>query len=141
MTVAVFSYAGWAARYPELEPTVTEPLALELFEEAGLYLDNTDGSIVPADDVTYQPRLLLLGMLVAHLAALRSPDRAGMVGRIASAGQGSVNVSTVMDGQAPGGAWYLQTQYGASYWAATARYRTARFVQPAASATVPPWLR
>jgi hypothetical protein len=141
MTVAVFSYAGWAARYPELVTATPEPLAVELFAEAALYLDNTDGSPVLADAVTYQPRLLLLGMLVAHLAALRSPDRAGMVGRIASAGQGSVNVSAAMDGQTPNAAWYQQTQYGANYWTATARYRTARFIQPAASVTVPPWLR
>jgi len=140
MTVAVFSYAGWAARYPELAPTTPEPLAVELFEESGLYLDNTDGSVVAADAVTYQPRLRLLNMLVAHLAALRAPDRAGLVGRIASAGQGSVNVSTEM--ATPGSAaWFTQTAYGASYWQATAPYRTARFVRPAAATIVPPWLR
>lgn len=141
MTVAVFSYAGWAARYPELGALTPEPLAVELFAEAGLYLDNTDGSIVAADPATYQPRLMLLNMLVAHLAALRAPERAGMVGRIASAGQGSVNVAVAMEGQSPSAAWYQQTTYGANYWNATARYRTARFIRPSAAVTVPPWLR
>jgi hypothetical protein len=141
VTVAVFSYAGWAARYPELVASTPEILAGELFAESGLYLDNTDGSVVASDAVTYQPRLMLLNMLVAHLAALRAPDRAGLVGRIASAGQGSVNVSVAMDAQPGSAAWYQQTPYGASYWNATAPYRTMRFVKPTNALAVPPWLR
>lgn len=141
MTVAVFSYAGWAARYPELVASTPEPLAVELFAEAGLYLSNEDGSVVPSDAVTYQPRLMLLNMLVAHLADLRAPARAGLVGRIASAGQGSVNVSVAMEGQAPGAAWYQQTSYGANYWNATAMYRNARFVRPPAALAVLSWRR
>lgn len=129
MTVAAFSYATWAARYPSLASSVDENLAGLYFGEASLYCANDDTAIVPCDAVTYQPRLMLLNMLVAHLAALNLPaDRggSGLVGRVSSASQGSVSVSADM-GPTPGtAAWFMQTQPGASYWQATAQYRTFR---------------
>lgn len=69
----------------------------------------------------------LLNLLVAHIAAL---SLSKLVGRIKSAQQGSVEVdsewsSHVTDSQA----WYIQTPYGAEYWTAVARYRTARVVR------------
>lgn len=139
MTVAVFNYGAWVARYPEFAHTVDATLAAEYFAEAGLYLDNTDVSVVPADAVTYQPRLMLLGMLTAHIAALNAPKngREGLVGRISSATQGSVSVATDNGAQPGTAAWFQQTQYGASYWTATARYRTFRQVRPCPAAY--PW--
>src|SRR5262249_37816262 len=52
----------------------------------------------------------------------------GTVGRVASATEGSVSVTLEMPNQPAAAAWYLQTPYGASFWAATALYRTARYV-------------
>ena len=127
MTIAVFSYTAWAARYPELAATVDECLAEELFAEAGIYLDNTDCSPVPCDPTTYQPRRALLGMVVAHLAALGAAGRSGIVGRVSNATQGSVSV-TVEYNAGNAAAWFLQTPYGANYWQATAAYRTMHYV-------------
>jgi hypothetical protein len=131
MGVAVFDYAAWAARYPELTGPngVQEPLAQALFAEAGIYLDNTDGSIV-CDVPT---RLALLNMIVAHLAASEGwssngKNPSGFVGRITDASEGSVRVK-VADIVASGTEqWWLQTPYGFSFWTATAQYRTMRYV-------------
>lgn len=125
--IVAFDYQAWARRYPEFS-SVTIPLATDYFAEAGLYLDNSTSGLVT--DLT--ARSLLLNLLTAHIAALNSGTNgqapSGLVGRITSATQGSVSVSVdAMD--APGSAaWYMQTTYGAAYWAATARYRGMRYV-------------
>ncbi len=137
MAVAVFSYPAWSARYPELAKTVDEILATEYFAEATLYLDNTATSVVPADAITYQPRLMLLGMLTAHVAELNRAGASELVGRVSSATQGSVSVSADMGPPSGSAAWYQQTKYGAAYWAATARYRGFRYVPP--PNTAPRW--
>lgn len=127
MAVAVFDYAQWAARYPALAATVDANLAGAYFVEAGLYLDNTDCSIVA--DVT--TRLVLLNMLVAHIALLNGASAAGaagLVGRIASATEGSVTINADFNARPGTEQWYAQTQPGASFWAATAAYRTMQYV-------------
>jgi hypothetical protein len=127
--VVVFNYAVWAARYPELVPTVDADLAQSYFAEATLYLSNAPTSIV--QDVGQ--RAVLLNMLVAHIASLYATVNgqavSTLVGRIASAGQGSVNVSTDFGAQPGTAAWYNQTKYGASFDAAMAPYRNARPVR------------
>jgi hypothetical protein len=84
----------------------------------------------------------LLYMMTAHLAWLFAPKdtnglptttgtpTAALVGRISEATEGSVNVSLdIGDATAgsPSQPWYMQTQYGAAFWAATAQFRTARY--------------
>jgi hypothetical protein len=125
--VVVFDYPTWAARYPELAASVGAPLAAMYFAEAGLYCDNAATSII--SDLTR--RALILNMLTAHIAALNASVNGqpapGLVGRIASATEGSVTVSA--DYQVPGtAAWYAQTRYGAAAWQAMASNRTAFFV-------------
>lgn len=129
MAVAVFDYAAWAALYPSLAATVDESLATALFGQAGLYLNNTDGS--PVCDVA--TRLALLNLLVAHLAVVGGycpsirPD--GAVGTLSDATEGSVRVKyDVIPVRGALEAWYLQTPYGFQFWAATAGYRTMRYV-------------
>lgn len=132
MAIAVFDYTAWVQRYPEFGGRVDADRAASLFAEAGLYLDNTDASRVedPAQ------RLILLNMVVAHLAALSGAledggKPTGLVGRVTSATQGSVSVS-VDTGLMPGAAaWWNQTPYGLSFWAATRRYRQAVYRAPA----------
>ena len=122
-----FNYDTWVTRYPEFVG-VPEPLAQMYFDEAGLYFANCGW---PAS-LPQAPTLL--NMLTAHIAQLNAPlgDQPSpqTVGRVASAGQGSVNVSLDMgsaDAGSPSQAWYMQTKYGAAYWAATAQFRTARY--------------
>lgn len=129
MAVAVFNYAAWISRYPEFGAAVSEQRAALFFAEAGLYLDNTDASIVQDAGL----RLVLLNMLVAHIAASAGalePDGkpSGLVGRVSSASEGAVSVSTDT-GLTPGTAiWFQQTTYGLSFWQATKPYRAARYV-------------
>lgn len=127
MAVVVFDIAGFRARYPEFA-TVADALVLSCFDESTMYLNNTDSSIV-ADPA---PRAVLLNMLTAHVAALnfgvsgKAPS--ALVGRIASASEGSVSASADMGPVTGSSAWYLQTKYGAAYWRASACYRTARYI-------------
>jgi phage tail sheath gpL-like len=122
------------ARYPELA-NVSEPYAQLCFNEATLYCANVLGIVCNPDTLS-----ALLNMLTAHIVKLYSaqtngqPDSAGssanpgVVGRVSAATEGSVNVTLEMPNQPAAAAWYLQTSYGASFWAATAVYRTARYV-------------
>lgn len=125
MGVAVFDYSVWAVRYPELAVTVAEPLAALLFQDAGLYLNNTDCS--PVTNVAR--RTQLLNMLTAHLAYLENQAKAGGgVGRISNASQGSVSIAFDMGDVSAAKAFYAQTPYGLMYWQATQGYRTAHYV-------------
>lgn len=138
MPVATFDYALWSARYPALAATVAQPLAQAYFDEAGLYLDNTDTS--PVTDLVERGRLL--NMLAAHIATLEARASSGVVGRVSSATEGSVTVASELD--VPGSAaWYGQTAYGLSYWQATKRYRSFMYVPPAATPNYgrPSWRR
>lgn len=142
MAVAVFNYAQWAARYPELAGSVDAGLAAIYFTEATLYLDNTDCS--PVTDVA--TRLALLNMIVAHIAKLNATINgaapSGLVGRISSATQGSVSVSVDGGTGSEAGAWFQQTTYGAAFWRATAPYRTMQYVaapQPNMEPFYGPW--
>lgn len=127
MAIVVFDVAAFRERYPEFD-AVSETLLNAYFTEATIYLDNTDRSLVA--DVAV--RAVFLNMLVAHIAALNSgvngEKASGLVGRVASASEGSVSVSTDAGPSSASSWWYLQTPYGAAYWQATAPYRTVRYV-------------
>lgn len=134
--VVTFDYAAWIVRYPEFA-AVSEPLAQAYFDEATLYLNNSPCSLAAYDPNATPPvttRATLLNMLTAHIAQLNKAVAGGapspLVGRIETATEGSVTVSVgkYADNVSVTAAWYLQTPYGAAYWAATARYRTARYV-------------
>jgi hypothetical protein len=131
MSVVVFNYQQWSGVYPEFATTVSSDQASFLFtNKTPPFLDNTDYS--PVTDIP--TRTGLMYDLVAHLAQLQygsSLQAAGpLVGRIASATEGSVSVSTSMDGVPGEAAWYMQTKYGANFWAATATYRSALWIGP-----------
>lgn len=130
MGVAVsFDFAAWQRRYPEFS-AVTEPQVQDFFTEATLYLRN-DGT-GPVRDAGQQ--LTLLNMLVAHIAALNGASadgsaQGGIVGRIASATEGSVSVTAAeMPNEGSLAAWFQMTPYGLSYLAATANLRNARYI-------------
>jgi hypothetical protein len=132
--IASFDPNAWLSRYPEFAGIVSPAQAQGYFSEATLYLAN-DGS-GPVKDAGQQ--LALLGMLVAHIAALNAaqPKAGGqpmqpLVGRISGATEGSVSVQ-IQNDYPPGTAqWYQTTRYGSAFWAATAGYRTMRYRVPA----------
>lgn len=127
MAVVAFDPAAFKARYPEFVGVADATLSA-IFPEACLYLNNTDRS--PVANVTR--RALLLNMLVAHvgfLGGLLSADgQARPVGRLASAGEGSVSASFDNQGVPGTAAWFQQSQYGAAFWQATAPLRSFRYV-------------
>lgn len=128
MAVVSFDYALWSQRYPELSGSVDELLGQAYFDEATMYLDNTDGSIVC--DVSR--RAVLLNMITAHIAklnaSLNGQESSPLVGRITNATEGSVSVAVDYGVQSASAAWWLQTKYGAAAWQAMAQYRTFRYV-------------
>jgi hypothetical protein len=129
--VVAFDLAAFRARYPEFD-YVSDALVDQYFAEATGYHAN-DGS-GPVKTAALQS--LYLNMMTAHIAALNAPKGASgdpanpLVGRIASAGEGSVNVSAEYDGGSITTAWFLQTRYGAAYLQATQQYRTFRYRVP-----------
>jgi hypothetical protein len=125
MTIAVFDYSVWSARYPNLAVSVTQPLAASYFAEATLQLDNTDCS--PVSDVGQ--RLLLLNMITAHIAVLNGASpagAAGIVGRISEATEGDVTIKADLGDGIP--AYWAQTPYGVAYFQATAGLRTMHYI-------------
>jgi hypothetical protein len=114
MDSVVFDVSEFRVLYPQFSETAEETLEL-YFRAACLLLDNTKNSLVQDID----ERKLLLYMLVCHIATLKQNGDI-LVGAVTSAAQGSVNVSVTPLNNAN---WYTQTQCGAMFWAATAKYR------------------
>lgn len=133
MSTVVFNAAQFVMRYPVFAAYNTaNPGGLQyFFDDAGLYLNNTDCS--PITDLT--KRQQLLWMITAHLAQLGgvlAPGGAGstasQVGRISEASEGTVKASFDMGTANGRAAFWNQTQFGAQYWMATAKYRSFRYV-------------
>lgn len=126
MAVATFDPVAFKIAYPAFA-SVSDALLQSCFDEAGLYLTNTDCS--PVQDIAR--RTMLLWMLTAHIAYLRGAlAQAGSiqpVGRISSATEGSVSISMEAYGAPGTAAWFTQTQYGASFWQATSSLRGFRY--------------
>lgn len=138
-----FSYGDWIAIWPEFS-TVNSAQATQFFGIATT-LHANDGTGPIMDPVQ---QTALLNMLTAHIAALWSTNGKPSAtntppGRISSASEGSVSVNyeyatTPINATA---AFFLQTKYGALYWAATSPYRQMNYVStPATPSTFPAWL-
>jgi len=128
MAIVVFNYAQWLARYPEFT-TVAQASVEACFPEACLYCNNTNAS--PVTDLSM--RTMFLNMLTAHIVALNfglnGQSAPGVVGRISSAKEGSVSVSTEYKANEYA-QWFLQTKYGASFWQASSQFRSFRYAPP-----------
>jgi uncharacterized protein DUF4054 len=133
--IVSFNYAQWTSRYPEFAG-ISSDAATTYFDEAQIYVRNDGGGPVKTASV----QSALLNMVTAHLAALYSPQTLGtpnssgsspaspLVGRIASATEGSVTVAADMPDQPGTAAWWNSTKYGASFWNASKQYRTMRYL-------------
>lgn len=142
MAVVVFDPTGFLNRYPEFVSIPTAALQA-CFNEATIYLNNTDASMV-TDGSPGGLRAMLLNMIVAHIVALNmgvnGQAAAALVGRIDQASEGSVSVHADMGPVTNSQAWWMQTKYGAAYWQATAGYRTMRyFTGKSQTQSFPPW--
>lgn len=136
--VVTFDFAGWQALFPQFS-TLTETqvvtLVLPLAEQ---YCRNDGGGPVS----TAATQTNLLNLMVAHICALlfgvNGQPPSPLVGRISNATEGSVSVAVDFP-QTPNSVWYNQTQFGAMFWAATAIYRTMRYM-PGPCRAFNPWI-
>lgn len=127
--VVGFDYAAWLNLFPEFAYVSSAQAALYFDIATTAHRNDVDG---PVGDSGKQ--LQFLNIVTAHVAALFAPKKPGgdpanaLVGRIASASEGSVSVSADFSGLGASAAWWSQTRYGAMYWQLTKPYRTARVV-------------
>lgn len=127
--VVGFDYAAWLNLFPEFAYVSSAQAALYFDIATTAHRNDVDG---PVGDSGKQ--LQFLNIVTAHVAALFAPKKPGgdpanpLVGRIASASEGSVSVSADFSGLGQSAAWWSQTRYGAMYWQLTKPYRTARVV-------------
>ena len=135
--VVVFSFSEWVVDYPEFAG-IGAAKGQAAFNSATLIMSNSCRSLIQ----NAAKRQQLLYLLTAHVCFLRfgSNDGAGtivpppaVVGRIANASEGSVSVGVQLDGNNQNRAWFAQTQWGLTWWTATARYRTMRYIAPPVS--------
>ncbi len=132
--VVEFVPADFIVLYPEFTGVAPGTLTL-YFDLATMIVNNTCGSIV--SDAAKRERLL--NLLTAHIATLQPVLTAGsgagsgpsLVGRVASATEGTVSISAQYATQVSQSmAWFIQTQYGALFWQLTSGVRSMRYVAP-----------
>jgi Protein of unknown function (DUF4054) len=132
--VVVFNFGEFIGVFPEFS-TVNSGAAAFNFSLATLILNNSCCSVVVDANV----RQNLLYLLTAHLTALaqgvNGQPPQGIVGRIDSAGEGSVNVTAEYASEVGQSlAYFAQTKYGAQFWQLTSPFRTmTTIVGPQAS--------
>lgn len=122
-------FTGFASGAPLTSAKISNAFAL-----AQTVLNNTCRSRVQDANL----RDTLLQLLTAHITFLTygSNDGAGsvnpapgIIGRVASATEGSITVAAEFGGDGgPTQDWYTSTRYGAMYWVAAAQYRTFQYI-------------
>lgn len=132
--VVTFDPADFVAAYP-MFAAVAPGLLTSYFVLATMIVDNSCSSVV--DDAKVREQLL--NLLVAHIATLvptgtNAPGAGSggaVVGRIASASEGSVSISAEYAASvSQSAAWFTQTQWGALFWQISSPYRSFRYVAP-----------
>lgn len=141
MAAVTYSYADWIASFPEFAGC-SEPQGQAYFNRAATIFANDLANPAYAAQGAAGFKIVFY-MLVSHVAWLNAPrDASGnpsatgqpaspIVGRINSASEGSVSVQADMgdaNAGSPSQAWYMQTRYGAEFWAATALQRAATYM-------------
>lgn len=140
--VVIYDYATWIALYPEFT-LCSSAQGQAWFNRSTLYFwNNVCNPVWGALSNDYAIFEQLVYMVTSHIAwlsaardAAGNPSASGttpassIVGRINSASEGSVSVgSEWKDSGSPSEAWFIQTKYGAEFWAATAQFRTMQYV-------------
>ena len=123
--VVEFVVAEFREEYPFFSE-LTDTQLSSLFRKACLRLRNDAKSCVKDIEV----RKEFLYLIVAHLATLQSQVDAGnmLVGRLSSASEGSVSISSEYGTLGSSEKWWVQTPYGAKFWQMTAIFRTSLYV-------------
>ncbi len=125
---ATFTYATWIQTFPEFA-NVPEGTVVDQYAPLAAVYCPIDGSSPVRSSVLLQA---LYNLMVAHVTLLLAgstlQDPSPLVGRIASASEGSVSVSVDMPATSPSAAWYMQSKYGAMYWQMLAPYRLMTYI-------------
>ena len=124
--VVVFDPAAFKVVFDEFATVPDAKLNYYFNLAATTILDNSENACILLAE-----RTILFDLLVAHQAELKKrieEGNSGLVGRISSASEGSVSISTDYQIQGNTAQWYNQTPYGAQYWAMTAKDRTFTYV-------------
>lgn len=135
MAVVEFDVEEFRAMFPKFsdETKYTDEYLTGEFDQAVVIVGNDDAtSVAPYDPPKVLLRKTLLYLATCHLATL-ADDPDGVVGRIASASQGSVSTSFDLLKSASNSyasQWWSQTQCGARFWLLTARFRTGGRIYP-----------
>ena len=127
MAIVVFNLDNFRALYPQFS-NVSDTLLPLIFTEAELLFDNTEYSCIQNVD----RRELILYMVMAHILYLQYGDADGnggstLVGRVSSATEGSVSVSSSLDGLGNTSAYWSQSPYGLLFWQATKVCRMPKY--------------
>ena len=141
--IVTFDLAAWQLAFPQFASLTQEQVVVLALPIAEMYCRNDGGGPVS----TAQTQTTLLNLMVAHICQLLygpNPGTAGggasgIVGRISGATQGTISVQSEFP-TTPTNAFFLQTEFGAMFWAATASYRTARYI-PGPRRIFNPWPR
>lgn len=125
--VVQFNVVKWRELFPQFNNITSEQITDLIYPIATAYCNNSGSG--PVNDTNIQTQLL--NLMVAHIAQLlfgstTAPANTTLVGRINSAGEGSVNVGTDFP-TTPSNAWFVQTQYGAAYWQMVLPYRLGHY--------------
>ena len=125
---------AWSLLFPELASYVTQAQASGFFQTAGFFCDNSGSGQVVGGAPYYQLDTFL-NYITAHLAKLyASPPGtppSPLVGRISQATEGSVSVvSELVANPSDQMAFFMQTQYGLTYWTMSQQFRTGFYVPP-----------
>lgn len=132
-----FDYQDWAAAYPEFSNVTETQITMRILPLARQVIAGFIGCVTDP-----QEQINFLWLMVAHLCQLNFGTAAspatGLVGRVASATEGSVSVQ--LDFQATQNqAWYVQTSYGALFWQLARPYWLGGFSFPAPAPTPFPY--
>lgn len=134
-----FDFATWSGQFAEFA-ACTQAQGQGWFDRASLICANQLCNPANWPTATLQT---LLYLLTSHIAWLNAPRDANgnpaatgappppVVGRINSFSEGSASGGADMGDAnvgSPSQAWYMQTKYGAEFWASTASFRTAQYV-------------
>jgi hypothetical protein len=133
-----FDPVAFVALFPQFASITSDQLTTLILPLAEQYCRNDGGGPVS----TAATQTNLLNLMVAHICQLffgsNGQTPSPLVGRISNAAEGSVSVGTDFP-TTPNNAWYVQTPFGAAFWAATAPYRTMRYI-PGPRRVFNPWL-
>ncbi len=127
-----FDPAAFYAQFPELSTVPSQQLAGYYNVVANGMIDNSACSVIPDQPpgagVLSQAMMWATAHLAKLFATVNGQAPSGLVGRISSAAEGSVNVSTDLKIEAQSAQFWITTNYGLMVWQMLGPYRTALWV-------------